>query len=73
MRNTEDALQYELGMLVLPEELKMVMRVILKFLFLANLTSDSAYYITTVTEYSEQDWKNNLLVSCVEAQVYFLA
>lgn len=46
---------------------------ILKFLFLANITGESAYYITTVTEYSEQDWKNNLLVSCVEAQVYFPA
>lgn len=51
----------------------MVMRAILKFLFQANITGDSIYYITTVTEYSEQHWKNNLLLSCVEAQVYFLA
>lgn len=51
----------------------MVMRVILKFLFLANITGDSTYYITTVTECSEQDRKNNLLLSCMETQVYFLA
>lgn len=74
MRNAEDVVWYEPSKLVLAEKLKTVTAVILKFLrFLANTTSDSTYYITTVTRNSEQDWNNNWLVSCVEAQVYFLA
>lgn len=71
VRNAEDALWYEPSKLVLSEKLKTVTAVILTFLlFLANTTSESTYYISTVTEYSEQDWKNNLLVSCVEGQVF---
>jgi len=74
MRSAEDALWYELSKLVLSEKLKTVTAVLLKFhLFLVNITSDTTYNITTVTEYPEQNWKNNLLVSFGEVQVYFLA